>query len=260
MVRPLLGHGAMSNCLALVLTLTACTSIPPEDPEIVVNALSPPGVWFEGERQQLVVRWPAGTVCTNNGWSCDHGDAPEFRITEVTCDGCRALDVPVGKSFWNASGFDFEAMTTDAITVQVTVESGGDRRRLTATGVGDRELEVRARCFTIFTSLLGNNEIGDYLHPCGASHRPQETVLVNVAIHTLRGTDRFPFCPDDARCSPDWPRKTSTISIDPPPSDWQFDMPVFTDPAGATVAISAPLDTGAISTTSVAVPPLAPAP
>jgi hypothetical protein len=247
----------MTTHVALAVLLAACTSIPPPDPEIVVDSLSLHGVWFEGERQHLIVRWPAGERCSNNGWSCEHGDEPAFQITAVTCDGCRTFDVPYGVTFLNASGFDFEAMTTDAITVQVTIEAGGDQRRLSVTGVGDRELEVRARCETVLTSRLDDSVISDaVLHPCGATRGPNESVLVDVAIHTLRGTDRFPFCPDNARCSPNWPRKTSMISIDPAPDRWRFDVPVFTDPMGATVAISAPLVTGETSMTSVVVPPL----
>jgi hypothetical protein len=242
----------------VVLVLFAsCTELPLTEPELSYDG----STWFENERQQLTVRWPAAESCSNSGWNCERGPLPRFRITAVTCDGCRAIDVPYNKTYFNADGFDFEATTTDPITIDVEVESGGTHRTLTRRGMGDRELAVHVRCQVVPTVLLAETNISsNAFHDCGPTRRPQDTVVLSVSIHTFHGTERYPFCPDDARCSPAWPRKTSSISYAPAPDAWRWDSALYSRAEGATVTVSAPLNTGEISTTTVMVPPIAPAP
>jgi len=240
--------------LAAVALFTACSSLPMTEPRLSYL----PGPWFEGERQRMTVEWPAAQACNNDGESCTYGDVPQVQVTSVSCDGCRAFDVPSSRIYYGGADFDFEATTTDAITLTLGVEANGEHRVLTAHGIGDRELALHAFCKVAITSVIdGNSYSTQDFYDCLPTRLPSETVIVALAIETLHGNVRFPFCPDDATCSPSTQRATSTISVTPPPDRWVFSYPAFSGPDGATVAISAPLDTGEISSATVVIPPVA---
>jgi hypothetical protein len=239
---------------AVVALLTACTSLPMTEPRLSYR----PGPWYEAERERMTVEWPAAQACENGAWSCTYGDVPQVQVTAVTCDGCRAFDVPSNRIYSGRADFDFEATTTDAITLTVGVEADGEHRTLTAHGLGDRELALHARCTVAITSVLdGTSSSNQDFYDCRPTRLPSETVVVELMIETLRGHERFPFCPDDLTCSLGNQRRTSTISVTPAPDRWAFSYPAFSGPDGATVTIGVPLDTGEISSATVVIPPVA---
>lgn len=238
----------------MLALLAGCTSLPLTEPRL----LRPPTPWFEGDRQQLDLDWPAATNCHGAEFDCTHGDPPEVRITSVTCDGCRAFTQPSNRIYYGGTYIDFEATTTDLVTVSVGVEAEGERRTLTASGLGDRELALHARCKVVATSVIeGGSYSNQDFRNCRETRQPGDTVIVELAIESAHGKERFPFCPDSARCGPNHERKTSSISVTPPPDRWIFNYPAFSRPEGGTVAVTVALATGELSSANVAIPPLA---
>jgi hypothetical protein len=233
--------------------LSACTTQPTTTPTLVAD----PGPWFIGETNIAHVEWPAETSCSNNGWDCTTNQTPAFQLTSVTCSGC-TTNATLGQTSENAATFTFAATTTDAIALDVVVESGGDRWDLGIAGVGDRELGLVATCAVLPTDQIESSEPGRSSHPCGATRRSWESVLVGLQIETLRGDSRFPFCPDPGSCSPVYPRKTSQIAISPKPDRTIGSMLFYSEPQALDVAVSAPLATGELATASVATPPVGP--
>jgi hypothetical protein len=231
------------------VVLAACTSTPTNDPQLDVV----PGPWFVGESNAVAVEWPPDVTCDpQRTWDCSSGPTPSFAVTNVTCEGCTTSGVQLGQEVEGAQKFSFVATTTEAIVLTVETTDG---HTLVASGMGDRELALVVDCGVIWSAQLGDT---DFLpRPCGATRQPDEIVMLSPRITTMRGAQRFPFCPDGAvGCNPADTRKTSQIIATPAQDSWKFDALVYSTPSAATVTIQAPLADGTISTASVAIPPV----
>jgi hypothetical protein len=159
------------------------------------------------------------------------------------------------------------------ITFEATMrfDATGRIGRVSASAVGDHEVALEARCAVIETSALspsGGNIDDRLFHDCGATRLSSETVVIAPAIRTQANIVRFPFCPESPpTCTGPWGaryRPRSQLSITPVPTAWGLSrafplywfavMPSAT--SAETVSLSAPLATGEIATTSVAIPPV----
>jgi hypothetical protein len=236
--------------IAAVVLVAACTSTPDTEPKLVID----PGPWFEHETQVVHVEWPGLTTCDSSGYVCSTDSPPSFHVVSAACDGCVLDGVDTSSTFSNAARFTLTATTTDAIDVGVVVESGGASYELHQSDVGDIELGVVAKCETVKTWLLDDPNTLVF-HPCGATRSADETVFITPDIHTLRDSERFPFCADGSTCWPPYPRKVSEITAAPAADRWWYARSfIYTTPDAEIVTVRAPLDTGEFATATVGVP------
>ena len=239
----------MKAAALLCAFAAACVRPPTTDPQLVYD----PDPWFLGEPQTMHVEWPPESSCSAP-LDCSTGPLVSFQLDQVACTGCTTSGVELGQEVENATSFQFVATTTDAIEIDVDLDSDGESRHLSATSVGDRELALVASCSIVWTDELGDSELDP--QPCGATRRSDQAVLIDWTIQTVRGNHGQPFCPDGARCEPDYPRKLSQIELSPPPESWWADAPVYTSITAPSVTMTLPLDTGARSTATIDIPPL----
>jgi len=240
-------RGAMKVAALLSAFAAACASKPSTDPQLDYD----PGPWFVGEQQTMTIEWSPASSCSAP-FDCTTGPLVPFQLDNVTCTGCTTSGVELGQEAENATSFQFVATTTDAIEIDIEIDSDGDSYHLTATSTGDRELALVASCDVVWSDEIEDPELEP--EPCGAMRTSDQAVLIDWSIQTLHGNRGQPFCPDGARCEPDYPRKLSQIQLSPAPQSWRADAPVYTAISTASVTMTVPLDTGALSTATIDIP------
>ena len=251
----------LSGCLGQTLP------IEPEEPKIEM-----PFLWIRGQPTTAMLSWPNFGECGDDDWSgCKEPDTP-MTVQHVTCDGCDIIDDPTGKTSQEPIALVALATTDDKITVTVDMrfDATGARRQVVAIAMGDHEVALEAQCRLVDTATLANQGSwvpASLVHDCTTTRLPTETVLVFPSIRTYHGNELFPFCVGQFNLC----RADAALSMTPAPTQWGFSdtlqnygfssayFGALPPPGSAqTVSLSAHLLDGTTSSTSLAIPPLAP--
>lgn len=143
---------------------------------------------------------------------------------------------------------------------------------MSASMTGDHEVALDAECTLVDTVAVTTRGPNDGrpipFRSCDATRLSSESVVLFPVIRTFNGGRRFPFCIYSGACTT-WAgrdrRPLSSLSIEPAPTGWGTSYTAdfwgefaILPPLGSTqtVSLHAPLATGEVSTTSVAIPPL----
>jgi hypothetical protein len=251
------------------LVVTACVDEPLEAaPGEPVFIMAPS--WFHGERNVVKLGWPNARSCGMDDWGCRE-PTTTMTVLEVACSGCTILDDPTGKTSGGRLELVAAATDDDEILVEVKIrfDATGSTRWLSQQAIVDHEVALDAQCKLISTSELVPGEMnqryidGSRFRDCGATRSTSDSVVIFPLIRTSRGQMRFPFCnytPCDGRYGEPY-RPRSSIVMTVAPTGWGVSNPgeyAVMPELGATqvVSVTAPLASGAISTSSVAIPPV----
>ena len=227
------------------------------------------GEWIQGEPIDLWLYFDYH--CAPGDFQCPH---TPMTVLRLACDGCEFLQDPIGNPATLQPHIRAVATVDGPIKLEITVrnEDTGEVGQASRSLTGDHEVALDAECALIDTGTVTKREPNDGsplpFRSCEATRLPSESMVLFPVIRTFNGRDRFPFCTHGNACWTPSGRKLrplSSLSIEPAPTGWGrsytsgFSGEFAILPAlgsAQTVTLSAPLATGEVVTTSVAIPPL----
>ena len=237
-------------------------------PEVLPIAAGEPavriesGTWFQGMPGNAGLTWPNAMLCDEEDWSCANPDAT-MTVLSATCNGCRFVEDPTGKSTSRSVNANAFATVDGPISIDATLrfDATGATAHVTGTVTGDHEVALVATCAVVENALLAGNARVDprAFRECD-DRRATDTVVLFPLIHTAHSGDFAWFCTSLDNCG-----GSPQVAIMPPAVAWGHTVdpgynPFVVMPAlgAATMAmLSVPLATGELSTVSVTVPSVA---